>query len=282
MGNFRVSRADLLIKEAVLLKTEAEQMMLDMVTRNKDAVDRAKAASPGATFQIDLAELMSGFDSDAHQAKLREALGRLEEAVALEPANTEALLHLAQIRDQLDSESTESRKILYRVQQLLNNPRDDVERFRLAQATYLLGITGETVHPDMIAGARAMFERLGRMEWVRFCDERLRGAPAACAGAVGHMDPFPAGDWQVRSSDGRMMQVKMFLDGTFQSQLLNFGMSLQAQGRWGFNPQSGLLAFQGLINGSQPFAVQIGITGQQSNGFRGFGGDGIQYVFERR
>ena len=43
-----------------------------------------------------------------------------------------------------------------------------------------------------------------------------------------------------------------------------------------------MLAFRGLINGMQPFALQIGIRGQQGNGFVGFGNDGLQYLFQRR
>jgi len=279
MGDVRISRVDLLIKKAVLLKTDAEQMMLDMVTKNKDVVDRAKASSQGPTFQLDLADIMRGFDSKTYEAKLKEARQLLEEAVKMDPANTDALLQLVQVRESLEDDQEESRRLLYRVHQLLANPKDDVERFRLAQSTYLSAIMGESVHPDMLASARAMFERIGRVDWVRQCDFMAKGNQG---GATAQQFSFPTGEWLVRASNGQMSQLRIMSDGTFFTQGSSYGMAYQAQGNWGLDPQAGLLAFQGLINGMQPFALQIGIQSQQGDSFAGFGNDGLQYVFQRR
>ena len=282
MGDVRISRVDLLIKKAVLLKTEAEQMMLDMVTKNKDVVDRAKASSQGREYKLDLADVMRGFDSKTYEAKLKDARQLLEEAVKIDAANTDALLQLVQVRESLEDDQEESRRLLYRVHQLLANPKDDVERFRLAQSTYLSAIMGEFVHPDMLASARAMFDRLGRVDWVRQCDFISQGNRAAAPPATATAQNFPAGQWQVQASNGQTSLVTIRPDGTFFTQGSSYGIAYQAQGDWGLDPQSGLLAFQGLINGMQPFALQIGIQAQQDNGFAGFGNDGMQYFFQRR
>jgi hypothetical protein len=70
VGNTRLSRVDLLLKQAVLLKQEAVQMFLDSVERNKHVTERARAAAgPGGTFQVDLADLLHGFDGAAQEAK---------------------------------------------------------------------------------------------------------------------------------------------------------------------------------------------------------------------
>ena len=282
MGDVRISRVDLLIKKAVLLKTEAEQMMLDMVTKNKDVVDRAKASSQGREYKLDLADLMRGFDSDTYEAKLKEARQLLEEAVKIDAANTDALLQLVQVRDSLGDDQEESRRLLYRVHQLLANPKDDVERFRLAQSTYLSAVMGEFVHPDMLASARAMFDRIGRVDWVRQCDFISEGNRAAASPAPAQAQTFPAGEWQVQSSNGQMSLVTIMADGTFFTQGSSYGIAYQAHGQWGLDPRAGLLAFQGLINGMQPFALQIGIQTQHGSGFAGFGNDGMQYFFQRR
>jgi hypothetical protein len=296
VGVDEVSRVDMLLKQAVLLETEASQMFLDTVANNREAVERAKASSAGSTFELDLADVLSGFDGDAHDRKLREALSLLEEANRLDPANTEVLVHMAGVLSQLNPEDdSQPRRLLYRVQQLLQNPKNEAEKFRLAQATYLLATSGPHKHEEALQQARAMFEQLGRISWVNQCDQQLqnlRGPLASArgsvplgplAGARGYASPDPAvGNWQVSISDGRVVSMTLAPGGAFHASMMVMpGFGYQAMGNWQSGPGGSFLDFQGILNGVQPFAVRIVIQSRGPNMFTGVGSDGLFYQFQR-
>lgn len=293
-GALNLSRVDLLLKKAVLLKTEADQMYFDQIERNKSKIEQAKAQSKGSTFQLDMNAILAGFDDAAHEAKLQEALGFLQEVNQLAPSNTEALLHLAQVQRQLSDDPHEERKILYRVLNLLNAPKDDTEKFRKAQATFLLATSGEDTHVDMLRDARAMFEQLGRTSWVRQCDDLLasieRRTTAGQQASYGApltptMAPpavfQPAGQWRIQVSDGSLIVANFYPNGALQGWQQSGFLTAQFAGQWAFIPQAQMLQLQGLINGFQPFMLAITMQGMQNNGYYGVGNDGHGYFFTR-
>jgi hypothetical protein len=208
-GGVEASRAELLVKKAILLTAEADQMVFDRAKTWSEAKEKGGvfANFPG------LAE---------YQKKLDAARKLFEEASALEPANAEILLHLAQATDRVSDDDRASAPILYRAQRLLANPKDDLERFQLAQATYLLAVAGGTPRPEQVRTARAAFERLGRDDWVRQCDEQLgvsrpddpAHGPAAPPPLPAAPAPFhPVGRWQVHGTDGSIVFAQLHPDG---------------------------------------------------------------------
>lgn len=156
-----------------------------------------------------------------------------------------------------------------------------------------------------------MFERLGRDEWVRHCDDLLgtgsRGhrsgtqpaspstgtGPGHAGTGSGHPGAGqaygaafdPTGRWDVRVMDaiGSTIDLDLRHDGTFHAtQRAGFGaITLQAEGQWIFNPINQWLQVQGLIGGFQPFMLGIAIQGQHQGGYYGVGTDGIAYVLTR-
>lgn len=283
-----ISRVDLLLKKATLLKIQAEQMMLDQVDRKKTRINLASG-------QVDLNDLFKGFDSQAHDAKLTEAKALLNEARCLDPTNTEVLLHLAELLTQItEDDPSDERRVLYEVQSLLRNPKDDTERFRLAQATFLLATSHEPFDAGSLRDARDMFSKLGRSDWTRHCDELLAAAggnqpqapPAQHHGAPATPQQFnPMGSWNVQVMDalGSTMELHLAPDGSFSaSQIVPMtGFSLQASGRWAFSPYNTFLQMQGLLNGFKPFMLGIAVQGWQGEAYYGVGTDGIAYLLKR-
>lgn len=283
-GDLRISRVDLLMKKAILLKTEADQMLFDHMERNKNKIEHAKAQ----TGQVDLNSIFKDFDETARMSRLKEAYTLLQEANELEPTNTEVLLHTAKLLIELtpDDKSDENR-ILYRIQKLLSSPKNDTDRFNLAQATFLLATSSEPMHIESLRDARAMFEKLGRTEWVRQCDDLL-AAPGRDA-SYRAMEPTsqlsqragfqPVGSWHIRVMDaiGSTMFLNINPDGTFQVEQQASGLNVQGVGQWVFNPYNQMLQLQGMLNGFQPFMFGIIIQGQQNDGYYGVGTDGYSY-----
>ena len=293
VGSMQLPRVELLLKQAVLLTTEADQMWLDQLHRNKQVVDQAKARSTGPTFEIDLSELLAGFDETAQTAKLREAYGLLEDANRLDPTNAEVLLHMAQLMDRLEHDPPKTQRILLKVQNLLHSPRNDTDRFHLAQAKFLSAISGDHVHPDELRNARDMFARLGRSDWVQHCDSILPSAghsPPSTAGALPGAQPQfrsaefqPVGQWQAQMSNGGTLLFALHPGGMVQGvqRFGVFAMQVPFSGQWSFDPRSRVLLLQGLVQGISPFMFQILIQGQQGEGYRGVGSDGLQYFLTR-
>jgi len=280
----QTARANLLLKRAILFKSEAEQMMLDAVRR------KAAQLPPGQLVEMDLANYMAGFDERAYEAKLSEAQQMLREANTLDPGNIEVMLHLVTVLGQLTTDHTEQERLLYQVQNLLHFPKNDIERFQLAQATYLLAIAREPNHPDMLRRAREMFAQLGQTGWVEQVDSILRslsGGFGPGPGGVAPPPPAPAfqpGRWTVQVGD--MMRSVMWLDlypnGVVQGMQRVGMMQVQINGQWGFNPANNWLQINGLVNGFQPFMLSLIFQGVDPQGnLVAQGGDGLTYWFAR-
>lgn len=281
----RISRVDLLLKKAALLKINAEQMMLDHVERNKGRFD----TTPG---QVDMEAIFEDFDSAAYDSTLNEAKDLLDEARSLEPSNTEVLLHLAELLIQVTvDDPSDERRVLYEVQSLLRNPKDDVERFRLAQATFLLATSHEPMDTNSLRDAREMFASLGRNDWTRHCDDLLASEGSGQVTSAGHgmtappQQFTPHGAWNVQIMDAfsSTMQMTLNPDGQFAATqyVPAMGTNLQVSGGWFFNPMNSLLQLQGLIGGMQPFMLGITVQGWQGDGFFGVGTDGIAYILRQ-
>lgn len=273
IGEFQTSRAELLLKKAVLLKTDGEQLMLD------DVIAIAKAQQAGASPRTP--------DTRAAFTKLEEAYSLLEEALKLDAGNTEVMLHMVEIRSTTHVEDPrEAERLLFRIHNLLNPPKSDTEKFRLAQAKVLQGVLRGKVNQPDIQAARAMFEQLGRVDWVQHCDRLLQqpGSPTAAfvqgAGALAVFQPI--GRWQVRANDGGMAFVEFYPNGAFTSTMQGgiYGYA-QSAGQWGFMPSNNFLRLQGLVNGLIPFDLGMVIQGQQNGVYMAMGTDGKTYFFQR-
>ncbi len=252
VGGVETSRAELLLKKAVLLKTDAEQIMLD------SAIAIAKA----------------------------QQMGQQPPAAAYDE-QAEVMLHMVQILSDTNTGDTrEAERLLFRIQSLLNPPKDDTEKFRLAQAKFLQGVLPGNRHVPSIQAARAMFEQLGRVDWVQQCDFVLQQSapPATMAQAPGALAIFqPVGRWQVGANDGSVALVEIYPNGSFASTLQGgiYGYGAQSAGQWGFMPANNFLRFQGLVNGLMPFDLGMAIQGQQNGAYMATGTDGKMYFFQR-
>lgn len=274
----QAARVDLLLKRAILLKSEAEQMMLDAVRKNA----ARQQLPPGQRVEIDLRNYLAGFDEGAYDAKLQEAQRQLQEANTLDPGNIETMLHLASVLGQLTTETTERDKLLYQVQNLLHFPKNDTERFQLAQATYLLAIAREPNHPDMLRRARDMFAQLGQTAWVEQCDSILRSLSGGYG--PGPQPGFQPGRWTIQIGD--MVRSVMWLDfypnGAVQGMQRSGFVQAQVNGQWGFNPGNNWLQINGLVNGFQPFMLSLFFQGPDPQGnLVAQGADGLTYWFAR-
>ncbi|HWC76657.1 MAG TPA: hypothetical protein VG778_04305 [Blastocatellia bacterium] len=289
VGTVQLSRVELILKQAVLVKSEADQMYFDQLEKNKHLIEQAKQQSDaGNRFQLDLAGVMEGFDGRAHREKLNRAYQMLREAQTLEPTNAEVLLHMARIMSELEVGELEVRKVLYTVQNLLSPPRDDTDKFHLAQATFMMATMGEHQHNDALRSARDMFAEIGRTDWVVHCDSFLATSqasqstpPTAFQQQVPQPAVFnPAGNWHAQMSNGGTMTLQLFPNGAMQGtqRVGMFGLSVNFAGQWGFNPYNGMLQLQGLVAGFTPFFLQIVIQGHSGGGFIGMGSDSLQYV----
>ncbi|MFW6290103.1 MAG: tetratricopeptide repeat protein [Mariniphaga sp.] len=284
-GELHYSQVELLLKKAILLKSEADQMYFDQLDDHA-LKDSTSPVHQYGTAGLDLDKVLSSFDDKAYLDKLREAYELLEEAIDIDPANTEVLLHMAQLLIELTPDDpTDEQKLLFRIQNLLNNPKDDSERFRLAQATFLLATTGNKLHKGMLRDARRMFKKLDRNEWVRQCDDLLAKAGKSGIAGPRQMAFEPSGHWSIQVSDyvGSTMELTVHPNGYFEAtqQAGMYGMIVQATGQWAFMPAQRMLQLQGLVNGFQPFMLGIMIQHQQGNVFYGVGIDGYSYTLQK-
>lgn len=292
-GGVEASRADLLVKKAILLTSEADQMVFD---RARESRERAQLR--GGAAQVDLGDVFSNWPGMRdYEKKLADAKALFEEAALLEPTDAEILLHLFQATDRVADDERAAASILYRVQRLLENPKNDVERFQLAQATYLLAVAGGVPQPQQIRTARAAFAKLGRDDWARLCDEQLGASRAAAPSAdppplptvdapfqpQGADAPFhPVGRWQVTGSDGSVVLVELRPEGSFQGAHQGGPyMGTQVVGQWGFDPMRSLLQLQGIANGMMPFVTLLAIQGQQGGLYLGQDATGVVVQLRR-
>src|SRR5690554_4091281 len=280
-GNHQLSQVDLLLKKAILIKTEADQMYFENAS-NPNPPEKKLPQSESRSF-ITSSIL---FKERKHKAKLQEAYDLLVEANELDPANTEVLLHMAQLLIELTPDDpSDEQKLLFRIQRLLNNPKDDVERFRLAQTTFLLATTADQPDEQLLSDARNMFDRLGRTEWVRQCDELLGERKNQEEQYNSQFKFQPVGSWHVKTSDfvGSTMQMTLHSNGYFEAtqQAGMYGNIAYATGQWIFNPQQRMLHFQGAVNNIYPFMLGVMVQYQQGQTFYGVGTDGYSYVLQK-
>ena len=301
LGGQTIGRVEILLKRAVLLMSEAQEMLLSVATSGVEG-------GFGSAFEA--------FDDDAHHDKLAEAYRMLKEAEAIEPTNAEVLLQQAKLLIELTPDDpTDEERVLRRVQALLESPRDDAERFLAAQATFLLATTREMPHAEMLRVARREFVALRREEWVNQCD--LLMAPDPGDGLV--MNPYgrpswnptypgapsmgpganAVGTWQIPTSPqelvgrwrvdvGDMMQSVMHLtleaSGEFEIiQQVNVPgyQGFNAVGRWGYEPGHRTLGLQGIVNGMQPSTIGCMFVQATQGALHAVGGDGLMYTFRR-
>jgi len=293
-GDLRISRVDLLLKKAMLLGSEANQKLFDYLEKNQDKIKQKLSATvqsmregfdPGSIQN----EIYADFDMATHMEKLKEIYDLLKEANEIDPTNTEVLLHMAQLLIYLTPDDPhDEQEIINRIRTLLSYPKNETERFHLAQATYLLALSKKD--DELLFDARAMFDKLGQREWVRAIDrlaELASNAQKPVQQGVYSPQQIPPqagfqpfGRWQIQISDGSILYLNLAPDG-FQAVQQRFGMNIQATGNWVFNPNNQMLQIQGIINGFQPFMLGITIQGQQNNGFYGAGTDGYSYFLTK-
>ena len=276
-----------IIARARLLKNEADEMFLGRVRKApKPQFDASGRA------QVDLAAMLEGFDEDAHRAKLNEAYQYLKRASAIQPANTEALLLMAELLiDLTPDDPSDEQELLYRVQSLISNPKNDAERFQLAKATFLMATSGDDIHVQSLRDARALFEKLGNREWVRQVDDILAGAnhsapPAPMVSApMQQAQPagfLPHGTWRIRDTAMYPSNWTMHFDpsGAFEGHQQTPALNIDApcSGQWGFDPAQQVLHIRGVLDGMMPFGTSMFLRGQTPEGWFAVGVDGMSYL----
>jgi hypothetical protein len=306
VGGVQVSRVELLVKQAALLQADAEQMMLDQIGGQKERIEQSKAQA-GGRFEIDLNDYLEGFDWQAYEAKLKQAYDLLVEANSLEPTNADVLLQQAKLAGDLERDQ-EAERLLYNVMKLVENPKNEQEKFWLAQALYLSAVQKEPAHEGLLRQARQLFEQLGRTSWVEQCDLMLQTMASQGGGAnVPTGDPGgiqtspqpasglpgvnpagmpvfnPIGQWQVRGANGVVIQIRYGPNGACSGMMQpgpSGGVS-QFQGVWAFNPLQMVLQSQGWIDGGMPFQTVVQVVGYQQGVYVTRGADGLIYYYAR-
>lgn len=297
-GTLKISQGEMLLKKAVLLKTEAEQMLLDQVEGNKLTTDPAYHYQ-ASEIDIDLSAMMSGVDEESYRNKMKESLKLLREANKLDPYNVEVLLHLAQVVGQLEPDQpAKERKILGKALNLLKHPTNDSEWFLKAEATFLMATAGDETHPDLLEDAREIFERINRREWVRQCNDLLDSfgekmndsfieppQNQALPQSYGQqtLEFHPVGRWHVEVNDGTGIDVHFLPNGVVQGTQQN-AMTWQNftfNGQWAYVPYNRMLQMQGFTNFGYPFVQVITIQQKQGEEFTGFDVNGYYYKFQR-
>ena len=115
-----------------------------------------------------------GSDTNAYIRKNKEAYLLLKQANSLDPYNVEVLLLMAKVQAKLTPNSRiKMQKILYHLKEILDMPENDIQKFQLAQTTFFLAIYYEPIDDQLLQDARIMFEKLGRIDWLRQCDSLL-------------------------------------------------------------------------------------------------------------
>ncbi|HEX2076250.1 MAG TPA: hypothetical protein VHG08_01025 [Longimicrobium sp.] len=335
VGGVQLSPVDLLLKKATLLESEAARQPDGGVPQDEEE----EAAGVG--------------DTRAFYANLEHARALLTEARRLEPYNAEVLLHLSRVSGLLEDYEQE-RSLLQDARRLLDAPRDEREQFLRAQAMFLLEAVSEEPDRARITDARAVFERLGRTEWVRDIDALLAeqddaaqrrwgaadmeagmderggggnsppfdspapgkapgtrytggsglgqnggaagfGGPAQVAAMVGHAGQrppgrdqnaaafTPVGRWSVQFYDSANSTMSLDLrpdggmSGTQSAAVL--GISVPFAGQWSW--QAPFLFMRGLINGAQPFFLQVALRTTTGDAMEGIDMNGWRCLFFR-
>ncbi len=267
-----------------------------------------------------LAEADDQFGLDDRQkrnSRLNQAFGILKEANERDPANTEILLEMAKLLQELtpDDPSDELR-LLKRVKTLLAHPKTDSQRLDLAQAIFLTAISSKPVDVETLEDALAVFQSLGATDWVRQCRQALRAAkpappkPAPAPPPIPQPQPQPfhppqpqpqpqpapfgapfpiqhpmliVGRW--RAQFYGIVETTMFLelrpDGSCDGrQTMPFVGEIPFNGRWNFDPYSQTLQMFVTIMFQQT-GYAMGLQGSTGSGYRGMDANGVAFAMER-
>ena len=109
-----------------------------------------------------------------YKTKHKEAYALLNEANRIDPYNIEVLLHLARVQSKLNPNNPlKMQKILYRIQSLLDTPRNDTDKFHLAQTSFLIAVYEKPIDIELLKDARTIFDEIGRRDWKRHCDDLI-------------------------------------------------------------------------------------------------------------
>lgn len=271
-GGLQISRVELLLKKAILLEAEAEEILFDAYLQAGNQLNEAGEQA-----------LPESYDDAPRQAKLREAETILRQANQLDPANTEVLARLALLVITITPDKpAEPLKLLNRVQQLISTPRDEAEKFRLAQAKYFLAINRTPPDEANLHEARALFAELGRLEWVGYVDADLAGLTGGNAGFD------PRGSWVIAVDDRAktVIGVELLQDGTCQgvqetAAQSKKGASTPFTGEWAFDGERHVLAIQGQLESGRPFNVVIQFQSEDEQGIHAVDEKGRAYLLTR-
>jgi hypothetical protein len=108
----------------------------------------------------------------------------------------------------------------------------------------------------------------------------LAQPPTAQQQPSGPLQFLPLGHWQMHVNDvaRSIVYVNFIQNGVcLGSQFSEKLGHIQFNARWAYTPQNRLLQLQGLINGVQPFMINICLHTYRNNGFYGVGSDGHAY-----
>jgi hypothetical protein len=268
-------------------------------------------------------------DEASRTRRLQESHDLLLEARKAEPGNTEVLTMMAQVLvDLTPDDPTDERRLLLAIRRLLEEPKDEAERFRLGTTLLMLASTHatpgsppSTEFDDALREARGIFEGLGRADMIERCDalqaraDGGAGDQPADDAATAPIDPFamtaslpappPAaadpmtppvagstepirgpvnlvGRWRVQDAVGSVVILDLYPNGMYQGVgrivPMQFAGDLHLGGQWGFEPMSGLLQLQGVVNGMLPFAYAGFIQGRQGAGYVGVDNQGQPFT----
>lgn len=288
-GKLKISRTEMLLKRAILLKIEADQMLMDLLHSSTHETESGCSGEGGKHSN----KSISGLDETEYEDKLKESLALLREVNKEEPTNVEVLLHMAQVVGTLEPDHPQkARRLIARAMGFLKNPKNDDEWFWKAEATFLMGTVGEETHPELLRDARKIFERLSRSEWVRQCDSLLEAFDSHEEGAVPEFQQInstessdlsiefhPVGRWHIDVNDGSTIDVQFFQNGVVQGTQQNTinWQSFSFSGQWAYVPYSRLLQVQAVTNMGFPVMQVIGIQQKVGDTFLGFDMNGYQY-----
>lgn len=220
---------------------------------------------------------LADYDFTATQAQVNEAHGYLLSANEADPTNTTVLLQLARALTWLSpGDTTDEARILHRVLQLLNPPRTQEQAYEKGQALFVLATLNAPINSTYLQEAKTIFTQLNMLDWVQQCEALLASLQQP------QMVFQPAGGrWRVDIADqaGSVMLIDFYPNGQFQAVQSGAGFQIQAAGQWGFNPQNQVLQLQGLVNGANPFTLGITIQSVEGQQFVGMGFDGLGYRF---
>lgn len=316
LGNQTVSRAELLLKKAILLLTDIDftfnqHLAHKVQAYQQDSVDwgslpplpdphsyKGQILSRIQTSLIplfqnqvansyDLEEItlnlanfvLTDIDFTDIQAQVNEAHGYLLTANELEPANTAILLQLARALTWVTPKETKDEaRILHQVIQLLNPPHTPEDAFQQAQALLVLATLSSPPNMTYLQNARTIFAQHNQLDWVQQCDTLLQLLQTT------QMVFQPAGGrWRVDIGDqaGSVMVIDFAPNGGFNAVQSGVGFQIQANGLWSYNAENRVLQLQGFVNQTTPFTLAITLQGMDDQVVVGQGFDGLSYRFTR-